>query len=128
MSEKRIGFFARYLTLWVALCIVSGVVVAILIWIMIYPMMLKVDFRSIVNARRKPKGIIVTLVINWLIKPYHHLSYRPALLGSDLPVLHPREPGHLSMWPARFSSARRWCFSGVTFPTVIRATPWCRLR
>jgi ACR3 family arsenite transporter len=92
-SDKHIGFFARYLTLWVAFCIVAGVLigqyipavpaflktmeyanvsipVAVLIWLMIYPMMLKVDFKSIVNAGRKPKGLIVTLVVNWLIKPF----------------------------------------------------------
>ena len=93
MSEKNIGFFAKYLTLWVAVCIGLGVAigilfpgvpeflgkleyanvsipVAILIWLMIYPMMLKVDFRSIVNAGKKPKGLVVTLVVNWLIKPF----------------------------------------------------------
>ncbi len=93
MTEKRIGFFAKYLSLWVAICIVLGVAigvlfpqipetlgkmeyanvsipVAVLIWLMIYPMMLKVDFRSIVNAGKKPKGLIVTLVVNWLIKPF----------------------------------------------------------
>jgi arsenite transporter len=92
-SDKHIGFFARYLTLWVAFCIVAGVLigqfipavpaflktleyanvsipVAILIWLMIYPMMLKVDFKSIVNAGKKPKGLIVTVVVNWLIKPF----------------------------------------------------------
>ena len=92
-SDKHIGFFARYLTLWVAFCIVAGVLigqfipavpaflktmeyanvsipVAILIWLMIYPMMLKVDFKSIVNAGKKPKGLIVTIVVNWLIKPF----------------------------------------------------------
>lgn len=93
MSEKKIGFFAKYLTLWVAVCIILGVAigvlfpqapqflekmeyakvsipVAILIWLMIYPMMLKVDFKSIVNAGKKPKGLIITLVMNWLIKPF----------------------------------------------------------
>ena len=93
MSEKRLGFFSKYLSLWVFLCIVLGVVighflpsiptflnkfeyakvsipVAILIWLMIYPMMLKVDFTSIKNAGKKPKGLIVTLVVNWLIKPF----------------------------------------------------------
>ncbi len=93
MSEKRIGFFAKYLSFWVFLCIVLGVAigyflpgvpaflgrfeyarvsipVAILIWLMIYPMMLKVDFTSIKNAGRKPKGLAVTLVVNWLIKPF----------------------------------------------------------
>ncbi len=93
MVEKRIGFFAKYLTVWVTACIALGVAVgvlfpsvpevlgtleyaqvsipvALLIWLMIFPMMLKVDFRSIVNAGKKPKGLIVTLVVNWLIKPF----------------------------------------------------------
>ncbi len=93
MSEKHIGVFARYLSLWVALCIIAGVAVgillpgvpealsrleyanvsipvAVLIWLMIYPMMLKVDFKSIVNAGKKPKGLVITLVINWLVKPF----------------------------------------------------------
>ncbi len=93
MSEKKIGFFAKYLSLWVALCIGIGVFigvyfptvpetlgrfeyarvsipVAILIWLMIYPMMLKVDFKSIMNAGKKPKGLLITLVVNWLIKPF----------------------------------------------------------
>ncbi|MDA3812538.1 MAG: ACR3 family arsenite efflux transporter [Spirochaetaceae bacterium] len=93
MAEKKIGFFARYLSIWVAVCIILGVTigvffpkvpelmgkleyakvsipVAVLIWLMIYPMMLKVDFKSIVNAGKKPKGLVVTLVINWLIKPF----------------------------------------------------------
>ncbi len=87
------GLFERYLSLWVALCIVAGVflgnvvpsafaliagiefshvnlVVAILIWIMIYPMMVQVDFASIKKVGKRPKGLILTLVINWLIKPF----------------------------------------------------------
>lgn len=90
---KGLGVFERYLTIWVALCIVVGILVgkfmpiipntlnkfeyynvsiptAILIWLMIYPMMLKIDFSSIVNATKKPKGLIVTCVTNWLIKPF----------------------------------------------------------
>lgn len=93
MAEKEISFFAKYLSVWVALCIALGVAigvlfpmvpetlgrfeyarvsipVAILIWLMIYPMMLKVDFKSIVNAGKKPKGLLITLVVNWLIKPF----------------------------------------------------------
>lgn len=94
MSENSsgIGFFEKYLTLWVIICIVIGVSIgqwmpmvtetlniewagisipiAILIWAMIYPMMLKVDFRSIVNAGKRPKGLIVTTVVNWVIKPF----------------------------------------------------------
>ncbi len=92
-KEAGLDFFSRYLTVWVALCIVVGVAigqflpiipqtlakfeyaqvsipVAILIWLMIYPMMLKIDFTSIVEATKKPKGLIVTCVTNWLIKPF----------------------------------------------------------
>ncbi len=90
---KGLGPFEKYLTLWVALCIVAGVMlgqwlpivpatlnkfeyakvsipVAILIWLMIYPMMLKIDFKSIVRSTKKPKGLVVTCVTNWLIKPF----------------------------------------------------------
>lgn len=91
--KAGIGFFAKYLSVWVALCIALGVAigyflpgvpaflgkfeyakvsvpVAILIWLMIYPMMLKVDFTSVRNAGKKPRGLIVTLVVNWLVKPF----------------------------------------------------------
>ena len=94
MEKKQgISFFERYLTLWVAICIVVGIAigqylpiipdtlnkfeysnvsipVAILIWLMIYPMMLKVDFKSIKNVGRRPKGLVITCVTNWLIKPF----------------------------------------------------------
>ncbi len=91
--DKQIGFFEKYLTLWVALCIALGIgigslagdsiavlsrmeifkvniPVAILIWLMIYPMMLQVDFSSIKNVGKRPKGLILTLIVNWLIKPF----------------------------------------------------------
>ena len=87
------GLFERYLSLWVALCISAGVVlgnlapsafeliaklefahvnivVAVLIWIMIYPMMIQVDFSAIKDVGKKPKGLVLTVVINWLIKPF----------------------------------------------------------
>ncbi|MDF1683070.1 MAG: ACR3 family arsenite efflux transporter [Legionellaceae bacterium] len=87
------GIFERYLSLWVGLCILLGVllgnffptqfkliaslelahvnlVVAVLIWVMIYPMMVQVDFSAIKNVGRKPKGLALTLIINWLIKPF----------------------------------------------------------
>ncbi|MCF6332680.1 MAG: ACR3 family arsenite efflux transporter [Draconibacterium sp.] len=90
---KQIGFFEKYLTLWVALCIITGIAighfsgegieifsdmeiykvnipVAILVWLMIYPMMLQIDFSSIKNVGKRPKGLILTVVINWLIKPF----------------------------------------------------------
>jgi len=92
-KNQGIGFFERYLTLWVAICIVAGILigqylpvipstlsrfeyanvsipVAILIWLMIYPMMLKVDFQSVKNVGKRPKGILITCVTNWLIKPF----------------------------------------------------------
>jgi arsenite transporter len=93
MTKKQIGFFEKYLTLWVALCIAAGIAighfagdsikilsdlevynvnipVAILIWAMIYPMMLQVDFSSIKNVGKKPKGLLLTITVNWLIKPF----------------------------------------------------------
>lgn len=95
-----LGFFEKYLTIWVALCIVVGVLigvylpqipetldkftyaqvsipVAILIWLMIYPMMLKIDFTSIKNAAKQKKGLAVTCGTNWLIKPFsmYAISY-----------------------------------------------------
>jgi ACR3 family arsenite transporter len=91
--SQEMDVFSRYLTLFVALCIVAGILigrffpwfpntlskfeyanvsvpVAILIWLMIYPMMLKIDFHSIKEATKKPKGLTVTCVTNWLIKPF----------------------------------------------------------
>lgn len=95
MEEKRegINFFQKYLTLWVLICMgvgvflgkvfpqmtsfVSGlqiegisVPIAILIWIMIYPMMIKIDFESIKEVGKNPKGLFVTWITNWLIKPF----------------------------------------------------------
>ena len=87
------GIFERFLTIWVGLCILAGVIlgnlapglfqwfasleiahvnipVALFIWVMIYPMMIQVDFSSIKDVGKKPKGLILTLVINWLIKPF----------------------------------------------------------
>lgn len=87
------GIFERYLSIWVSLCIVLGVslgatlpslfqfvavlevaninfIVAILMWVMIYPMMVNVDFASLKDVGQKPKGLCITLVVNWLIKPF----------------------------------------------------------
>src|SRR5512146_641509 len=94
-QPKRLAVFERYLTVWVLLCMVVGVAfgkllpavtaslsklefgqgsqvnvpIGILLWLMIYPMMLKVDFGAIGGIARRPKGLLVTLVVNWLIKP-----------------------------------------------------------
>ena len=92
-SASPIGFFQKYLTIWVILCMAVGICIgrflpqipeflnrfeyarvsipmAILIWVMIYPMMMKVNFRSIRNVGRNPKGLFVTWIVNWLIKPF----------------------------------------------------------
>lgn len=92
-QSSGISFFERYLTLWVAICIVAGIAIgqvapvipetlskfeyghvsipmAILVWLMIYPMMLKVDFKSVVRVGKNPKGVLLTCIVNWLIKPF----------------------------------------------------------
>ena len=94
-TAKRLDFFERYLTLWVLACMVAGVAlgklapgltaavsrwefgegshvnaaIAVLIWLMIYPMMLKIDFGGIHGVFAKPRGLLVTLFVNWIVKP-----------------------------------------------------------
>ena len=92
-KDSGLGAFERYLSVWIALAIILGIaigaiapglveavaaaevasvnlVVAVLIWAMIYPMMVGVDFSTISGVARQPKGLIVTLIVNWLIKPF----------------------------------------------------------
>ncbi len=95
-TDKRMGVFERYLSVWVAGCMVLGVAlgkmlpalveglrdlefgrgsqinipIAVLIWLMIYPMMLRVDFASIRRVGQRPRGLLVTLFVNWLVKPF----------------------------------------------------------
>ena len=92
-TAEGMGIFGRFLTLWVALAIVGGILigqfipaipetlarfeyaqvsipVALLIWVMIFPMMVQVDFTSVLAVRRQPKGLIITTSVNWLIKPF----------------------------------------------------------
>ncbi len=92
-AASPIGRFERYLSLWVALCILAGIglgsampglfqwlaafeygsvnfLVAVLIWFMVYPMMVSVDFASLRRVHERPKGLIITLVVNWLVKPF----------------------------------------------------------
>jgi ACR3 family arsenite transporter len=95
-DTERLNVFERYLPLWVAASMVLGLVlgkmlpgltgvlrgldlgegshinapIAVLIWLMIYPMMLKIDFRSVAGVGRKPRGLFVTLFVNWLVKPF----------------------------------------------------------
>lgn len=92
-EKSGMGIFERYLTLWVALCIAAGIgigyltgdriqvlsdmtlfginlPISILVWLMIFPMMVQVDFSQLGSVKKQPKGILLTLVINWLIKPF----------------------------------------------------------
>lgn len=92
-APKSMSFFDRYLSVWVALCMGAGILIgkgfpepvsvlrnleshtinlpiAVLIWLMIYPMMLKVDFASVIGAGKNPRGLLVTLFVNWLVKPF----------------------------------------------------------
>jgi len=92
-KESGINFFEKFLTVWVILCMIGGILIgrylpqiptalgrleyanismpiAILIWLIIYPMMIKIDFKSIVNATKNLKGLTITTSINWLIKPF----------------------------------------------------------
>jgi ACR3 family arsenite transporter len=95
-ASKRLAFFERYLTVWVLACMVVGVAfgkllpeptsalsklefgqgsqvnvpIGVLLWLMIYPMMLKVDFSAIGGIAKRPKGLMVTLFVNWLVKPF----------------------------------------------------------
>lgn len=98
--KSNISFFQKYLSLWVIICMILGVLLglffpafpallshleiahlsipmAILIWIMIYPMMMKVDFKAVKEVGKNPKGLIVTWIVNWLIKPFtmYGISY-----------------------------------------------------
>lgn len=92
-TGKRLSVFERYLSIWVALCIVAGIgigrlspglvrglsrlevshvnlPIAVLIWLMIYPMMLRIDFAALRGVGRQPRGILVVLFVNWLVKPF----------------------------------------------------------
>jgi len=96
VQSKRLDFFERYLTVWVFACMAVGIAlgkslpgftrqlsflqfgsnshvnipIAVLIWLMIYPMMLKIDFGGLKDVAQKPKGLFITLFVNWLIKPF----------------------------------------------------------
>ncbi len=95
-GKRRLAFFERYLSLWVLLCMAAGLAlgrllpeatgalsrmefgegskvnipIAVLIWLMIFPMMLKVDFGAIGGVAKRPSGLLVTLFVNWIVKPF----------------------------------------------------------
>jgi ACR3 family arsenite transporter len=95
-APKRLDIFERYLSVWVLACMVAGiafgrtfptattaisgyefgrdshvnVIIAVLIWLMIYPMMLRIEFTAVADVARRPKGLLITLFVNWLVKPF----------------------------------------------------------
>jgi ACR3 family arsenite transporter len=96
IQERAIGFFEKNLTVWVVICMVCGIIagklfpefvtrmwnfnfgeeshvnipIAVLIWLMIYPMMVRIDFSSILKISKNPKGLFITIFVNWFIKPF----------------------------------------------------------
>lgn len=138
-KHRRNQLFEKNLTLWVALCMVAGVLIgkflpavpeflskfeyakvsipiAVLIWFMIYPMMMKVDFASVKNVGRNPTGLYLTWIVNWLIKPFSMFAIAGFFfLWSSRPSSSPNWPGII--WPGPFCSgprrARPWSLSGV---------------
>jgi len=157
VERRRLAFFERYLSLWVGLCMVAGVAfgklipsavqslrglefghgsqinvpIAVLIWLMITPMMMKVDFGAIRNVGRKPRGLVVTLLVNWLVKPFSMaflawLFFRFVFAAFISPPKRINtSPGASSLLPHRVQP----CFScGATSRMVIRRTRWSKSR
>jgi hypothetical protein len=151
------GTFERYLSVWVALCMVAGIglgkllpgaiasvrglefvkgsqinaPIAVLIWLMITPMMMKVDFSSVKNVGKRPVGLLVTLFINWVVKPFSMALLAWAFSGLFLPPssLLPRRTSTLqavSFWPLH--PVRRWYLCGVTSPKEMRPIRLCKCR
>ncbi len=156
-ERKRMNVFERYLSVWVALCMVAGVIIgraapgltgalrglefgtgsqinipiAVLIWLMIYPMMLKIDVASILGVRKRPRGLAVTLVVNWLVKPFSMaffgwLFFHHVFLPWIGPELASQYIAGVIILPPR--RARPWCSCGRTCPTATPPTPSSRCR
>jgi len=137
---EGISFFEKNLTIWVVLCMVVGVLIgkffpaipealgrfeyanvsipiAVLIWLMIYPMMMKVDFASVKNVGKNPTGLYVTWIANWLIKPFSMFGIAAFFFYVVFSAFIPPElakqhlAGAVISW--RLSSSvplRRWCW------------------
>ena len=146
-TSKRLDFFERYLSLWVLLCMVLGIglgqsfpsavrglgylqfgsdshvniPIAVLLWLMIYPMMLRIDFGGLKAVLQRPRGIVITLVVNWLVKPLSMAAlgwlFLHVIFGRGLGLVTPADakdailPGSSSSPPPL---APRWSLSGAT--------------
>ena len=156
-QPKRLAFFERYLTVWVLACMVVGlalgkllpdltaslskwefgqgsqvnVPIGVLLWLMIYPMMLKVDFSAIGGIARRPKGLIVTLFVNWLVKPFSMallawVFMQHVFAAWISPDMAKEYTAGSSSWPPR--PAPRWSSCGLISLMAIRPTHWSKWR
>lgn len=153
-TAQPLGVFERWLTLWVALAMIAGLalgalapgavqtiaaaevasinlVVAVLIWAMVYPMMVSVDFAAIGGVARQPRGLLITLVVNWLVKPFTMALL--AVLFFDhvfAPWIAPQDAQQyiagLILLGAAPCTAMVFVWSQLTRGT--RPIPWCRCR
>ena len=107
-----------------------NVPIAVLIWLMITPMMMKVDFTAIRNVGRRPAGLAVTLAVNWLIKPFSMALLAWFFFRLVFSPLDQRPPRPTSTSPGALCSpprpAPRWSSSGAISPAATPRTPWCR--
>ncbi len=148
-EKSAISIFQKYLTVWVILCMVIGVLIgkflpqipeflnrfeyakvsipmAILIWLMIYPMMMKVDFKSIRNVGKNPKGLFITWITNWLIKPFTMYGIASLFFFVILKRLsHPNLQQNILQEPycSVQHRARLWYLYGAALQKVTRLTP-----
>jgi len=148
--------FERYLSLWVLGAIIAGLVlgqllpglfgvltgleyasvnlvVAVLIWAMVYPMMIAVDLSSLGGIGRKPKGLVITVVVNWLIKPFTMaalgvLFFEHVFAGLIDPEDAPQYIAGLILLGAAPCTAMVFVWSQLTKGGAIRTTRWCRCR
>ena len=152
-QAPKISFFDKFLTVWVVLCMAAGVLIgkflpgipvllgrfeyanisipiAVLIWLMIWPMMMKVDFASIRDIGKNPKGLYVTWVTNWLIKPFTMYAIAAFFLLVVFKALIPRELAKDYLAGAILLGAAP-CTAMVFVATSqegIPPIPWCRSR
>lgn len=153
-TTKAISPFQKHLTLWVIVCMAAGLLIgrflpqvpeflnqfeyakvsipmAVLIWIMIYPMMLKVDFRSVREVGRNPKGLAVTWGVNWLIKPFTMYAVASLFFFVVFKAFIPSELATEYLAGAVLlgaAPARPWCSSGARWRTATQPIRSFRLR
>ena len=154
-TGERLSIFERYLSVWVALCIVAGVTIgrlspglvgglsrlevshvnlpiAVLIWLMMYPMMLRIDFAALRGVGQRPKGLLIVLFVNWLVKPFSMavlgwLFFKHLFAGMLGPELGDQYLAGAILLAAAPCTAMVFVWS----PTSRMATPrtrWCRSR